>query len=195
MTDLTSESLPRPQTNPFRWWMIAVFVVVVALMALVAFQMQRNGPLAAGPVGQGEVAPEFTLTTFEKTQWAGQSFSLADLRGKVVVVNFWASWCIPCEQEAAELENASRHYAGQEVLFLGVDYVDTETEALGYLQRFDITYPNGPDLKTAISHAFRIKGVPETYFIDQNGVLAYVKIGPFNSQAEIQNVVDDLLQK
>jgi cytochrome c biogenesis protein CcmG/thiol:disulfide interchange protein DsbE len=113
----------------------------------------------------------------------------------VVVLNFWASWCAPCSQEAAELEEAWRNYQmGDEVIFLGVDYTDTEPEALSYLAKFNITYPNGPDLRTRISQMFRITGVPETYFIDQEGKLAYVKKGPFASLAEIQAVVDGLLQ-
>ena len=112
----------------------------------------------------------------------------------MVVINFWASWCKPCEEEAAELEAVWRaNQANGNVIFLGVDYTDTEPEARGYLTKFDISYPNGPDLGTRISQMFRIKGVPETYFIDENGVLKYIQIGPFASSAEIQRVIDQLL--
>jgi cytochrome c biogenesis protein CcmG/thiol:disulfide interchange protein DsbE len=112
----------------------------------------------------------------------------------VVVLNFWASWCKPCEQEAAELEQAWQKYepTGQ-VLFLGADYVDTEPEARIYLQKFGITYPTGPDLATRISQMFRIQGVPETYFIDRDGVLQYVMIGPFSSVDQITAQIDKLL--
>jgi cytochrome c biogenesis protein CcmG/thiol:disulfide interchange protein DsbE len=151
--------------------------------------MRRNGPLAAGPVGAGEMAPPFEITTFD-----GQTLKLADLRGQVVVVNFWASWCIPCEQEAAELENTWRRYKDKGVVFIGVDYVDTETAAKAFMQRFDITYPNGPDLGTRISQAYRIKGVPETYVVDKTGRLAFVKIGP-TTQAELMSVIEPLLNK
>ena len=143
-----------------------------------------------GPVTVGETVPDFTLTTFE-----GEQISLADLKGKVVVLNFWASWCKPCEEEAAELETAWRIYLpGGEVIFLGVDYVDTETEAMVYLEKFDVTYPNGPDLRTQISQAFRIRGVPETYIIGKDGKLAAFKISPFLSLAEIQGMIDPLLE-
>jgi cytochrome c biogenesis protein CcmG/thiol:disulfide interchange protein DsbE len=101
------------------------------------------------------------------------------------VVNFWASWCKPCEGEAADLETAYQMYRDQGVVFLGVDYVDTEPEARGYLEQFEISYPNGPDLGTRISQAFRIRGVPETYVIGPDGRLAAVKIGPYNSLDEI----------
>lgn len=190
---LSETAAPPAAQGGFRWWMGAAMVALLVLLGAVALQMRQNGPLAAGPVGQGEVAPNFTLMAFEKTQWGGQTFEVAALRGQVVVVNFWASWCKPCEQEAAELENSWRHYKDQGVMFLGVDYVDTETEAMGYLTRFDITYPNGPDLQTKISAAYRIKGVPETYFIDKNGVLAFVKIGPI-TQEELSSVLESLLK-
>lgn len=198
MTDLAPSASSTPTTPPRSRTRSIVFgvvlVLLLGLLALVALQMLRNGPLAAGPVGKGEVAPDFTLTAFANTPWAGKTFTLSELRGQVVVINFWASWCKPCEQEAADLENTWRHYQDHGVLFIGVDYVDTETEAMGYLRRFDITYPNGPDLATRASQAYRIKGVPETYFVDKNGVLAYVQIGP-TTQGEMMRVIEPLLTK
>lgn len=166
---------------------LAAWIAIFALLALLAFGLLRN---QEGPVTIGETAPDFTLTTFE-----GEQISLEDLKGKVVVLNFWASWCKPCEEEAAELETAWRIYQpGGEVVFLGVDYVDTETQAMVYLEKFDVTYPNGPDLRTQISQAFRIRGVPETYIIDKDGKLAAFKISPFLSLAEIQGMIDPLLE-
>jgi cytochrome c biogenesis protein CcmG/thiol:disulfide interchange protein DsbE len=81
-----------------------------------------------------------------------------------------------------------------DVLFLGVDYVDTEREALKYLERFGITYPNGPDLRTDIYRAFRARGVPETFFIDQQGRIAYVQIGPFETLEQITTIIDAILE-
>ena len=95
---------------------------------------------------------------------------------------------------SADLEAAWRYYQpGGDVVFLGVDYVDTEPEARGYLNKFDITYPNGPDLGTRISQAYRMRGVPETYIISPSGILAVQKIGPFASLAEIKAAIDPLL--
>jgi cytochrome c biogenesis protein CcmG/thiol:disulfide interchange protein DsbE len=137
----------------------------------------------------GQSVPNFTLTTFDN-----QTVNLADQAGKVVLLNFWASWCIPCEDEAAELEAAWRFYQPRgDVVFLGVDYVDTEPEARAYLSKFNISYTNGPDLRTRISQAFRIKGVPETYVIDRQGKLSSAQIGPFSSLEQIKAIIDPLL--
>lgn len=170
-----------------RWWQVAVFAVVLVLLALVAWQMSRNGPLAAAQVGAGEKAPDFALQTFN-----GKAVNLSDLHGKVVLVNFWASWCIPCSQEAPDLENTWRQYQDRGVVFVGVDYVDTETEARTYLTHFDVTYPNGADLGTRISQAYRIRGVPETYIIDQKGMLRATFIGP-TTQDQLKAKIDPLL--
>jgi cytochrome c biogenesis protein CcmG/thiol:disulfide interchange protein DsbE len=156
---------------------------LAALLALVGFGLYRT---QAGPVSSGP-APEFTLTTFD-----GETIALADLKGQVIVVNFWASWCKPCEEEAATLESGWQRYRDQGVSFLGVDYVDTEPEARTYLERFAITYANGPDLGTRISQAYRIRGVPETYFIDRQGAIARVKIGPIE-MSELQSILEPLV--
>ncbi|MDP2994236.1 MAG: TlpA disulfide reductase family protein, partial [Anaerolineales bacterium] len=107
--------------------------------------------------------------------------TLSDLRGQVVIINFWASWCPPCREEAAYLEQTWRKYKDQGVVFIGVDYVDTEKAALAYIAEFDITYLNGPDVGTRIAQAYNIKGVPETYYVDRNGTLRGVHIGPLTS--------------
>lgn len=181
-----AEQTKSPQGG-LRWGRVLAWTALLALLGFLAMGLVRT---QRGPVAPGEKAPDFTLTTFDD-----QQITYADLAGKVVVINFWASWCKPCEQEAADLETAWRTYSqrGEDVIFLGVDYVDTEPEALAYLAKFSITYPNGPDLGTRISQAYRTQGVPETYIIDRQGTLAYVKKGPFLSLAEIQAAIDPLL--
>lgn len=169
---------------------IAAFVGLGLLLLLMGLGLRRAQERGI-PKAIGSEMPDFSLTTFD-----GQTYRLADLRGKVVLVNFWASWCKPCEQEAADMEQAWRLYQpGGEVVFLGVDWTDTEPKALGYLEKFGITYPNGPDLGTRISQAYRTTGVPETYILDKMGRLAFFKLSPFTSLAEIQAAIDPLLEK
>jgi cytochrome c biogenesis protein CcmG/thiol:disulfide interchange protein DsbE len=172
--EMQLEAQNRPQWGRIFAWIGLGLLLLILFLGLLRAQ--------EGPVAVGKRAPDFTLTSFD-----GQEYRLSDLRGKVVVLNFWASWCKPCEQEAADLEAAWRYYQGQGdgVVFLGVAYTDTEKNALEYLEKFDITYPNGPDLGTRISQAYRITGVPETYIIDRDGVLAYARLSPFLSLDEI----------
>lgn len=169
------------------WVYIVTFTVLIGFMALIGKQMINT---SSGPIAIGQKVPDITLITFD-----GDVITNEDLAGKVVVLNFWASWCKPCEQEAAELEQAWQMYkdSGQ-VIFLGVDWTDTEPEARAYLEKFNISYPNGPDLRTRLGDLFRITGVPETYFINPDGELAYVQKGPFISLRDIQAVLDPMIR-
>jgi len=175
------------------WAQIIVWIVLLGLLAIVSLSLSRAQQGSAKP---GEVIPTFNLTFFDGYRYQDQKqISLADLRGKVVLINFWASWCIPCEEEAAELEAAWKYYQPSgKVVFLGIDYVDTETQALAFLKQYGITYPNGPDLQTRISPIFRITGVPETYVVDQSGKLVLSRISPFETEEQIRQIIDPLIK-
>ncbi len=188
------DEAPAPRRGAPVWAQVIVWVGLLSLLVVVAFGLKLA---QQGSVQTGDTISTFNLKLFDRYGYQGKSeVSLADFKGQVVVINFWASWCIPCEQEAAELESAWKFYQPTgKVIFLGVDYVDTEPQALGYLNKFGITYPNGPDLQTRISQMFRISGVPETYILDQNGKLVQSQIGPFTSEAQIHAMIDPLLTK
>ena len=179
MTSGKTKGLPGPVV-------LVAFTVLIGFLGLIAWGLNRA---QQGPISVGQKVPSFEFTTFD-----GAMINTADYRDKVMLVNFWASWCKPCEQEAVDLQKAWEYYQpGGEVLFIGLDYVDTEPEALKFLERYQITYPNGPDLRTQVSQMFRIRGVPETYVINRNSELVFVKKGPFLSLREIQTVIDQAL--
>ena len=179
------EAVPQAPPGPRRWkaGIIVTFAVMLAILGLLAWGLKKS---QAGPRDSGK-APDFTLTGYD-----GRTVTLSQLRGQVVIINFWASWCLPCREEAAYLEQTWRKYKDRGVVFIGVDYVDTEKEARAYIKEFDITYINGPDLGTQISQSFNIKGVPETYYVDKRGVLRGVNIGPLKSP-QLDQKIDELL--
>ena len=190
---MTNNTIPTPSRRSVPLWVqIIIWGVFVGLLVIVAVTLNRS---QQGTVEPGDRLNNFTMTMFTGYELNSQSqASLSSLKGKVVMVNFWASWCKPCEQEAADLRSAWQYYKEDgRVVFIGMDYVDTEPEARAYLEKFDISYPNGPDLGTKVSQLFRIKGVPETYFIDQTGVLRYVQVGPFSSVDQIKSIIDPML--
>ncbi len=173
-----------------RWIQVAIFALVIAVVVFFAFGLRVRGESqpSSGP------APDFTVKTFD-----GQSVHLADLRGKVVVVNFWASWCIPCRDEAPFLQKTWEQYKDRGVVFLGIDWVDPEPDARAYIKQYNLTYLNAPDLGTTIGPLYRIKGVPETYLIGKDGNIYANSLGPigpntgFMTDVEFDQKLDTLL--
>jgi cytochrome c biogenesis protein CcmG, thiol:disulfide interchange protein DsbE len=193
MTDQIPTMLPEEPSadNTPRKASAGTVIVIALLAAFLVFLWFGLKRTYSGPVQVGQNIKDFTLQTFD-----GQTYSTEKLKGKVLFINFWASWCTPCESESAILQQAWEKYQpGGEVIFMGVDYVDTEPEALASMKKYSITYPNGPDLRTSISQQFRISGVPETYIVDQTGKVISIQIGPYGSVEEISAVIDPLLQK
>jgi len=162
---------------------VLVVVIVLALVALFGVSLANT---QAGQLQSGAV-PDFTMTQFD-----GKAYTLSSLRGKVVVVNIWASWCEPCKDEAPQLEAVWKSYKDKGVHFFGADYVDTDRPAVEFLKTFNITYPNGPDLESKIYRLFRARGVPETYVINQRGEIAKTYIGPVK-ESELRSILDNLL--
>lgn len=169
-------------------WTIIILLSLAAVFAVIGVRLFQND----GGMVQLDQAPEsFILKTY-----SGEEIGTADLVGKVVLINFWASWCDPCEEEALLLEEAWQQIGREgsaDVVFLGVAYNDAEPASRAFLEGYGITYPNGPDLRGEISGIFNVKGVPETFILDQRGRLQYVKYGPFLTSNEIVQAVEQIL--
>lgn len=160
------------------WVIVGLVIVFLALGLIQAFSSQPTEGRAA----------DFTLTTFD-----GETYTLSELRGQVVVINFWASWCAPCAEEADDLERAWQAYRDQGVMFLGIAYVDSEAKSLEYISRYGITYPNGPDLRTQISDLYNIRGVPETFIVNADGEITFFAMAPLTYAqlaAEIEKALE-----
>ena len=157
-------------------------VAVAALLGLLVWKVatRDSGGAAArlaASNGAPVAAPQFTLPRI--TGIAGSkpgSISLASLRGKVVVLNFWASWCIPCKKEAPRLQAAYERYATQGVVVLGVDAQDFTGDARRFANRYKLTYPIVHDGSGKTLTPYGVTGFPETFFIDRKGMLVGARI-------------------
>ncbi len=170
-------------------FLIVGFIILLGLVAVMAVNLGRVESTDL----LGNSAPDFTLPLFQEL-FEEEDIALADLRGQVVVVNFWASWCVECYKEAELLEQAWQDYKAKDVMFIGVDHLDTDKEGLAYMAQYGITYPSGPDIGDKISQNYGITGVPETFFIDKDGNIAHVQIGPI-SRVELYALLDKLVAK
>ncbi len=161
---------------------MAVGLVLLALLTY-GLLSSRDG----GRPKRGELAPGFTLGLLD-----GSELTLADLRGQIVVLNFWASWCSPCRREAPALQNVWETYKDQGVVFVGVTYQDAKDASLAFISEYGITYPNGVDEKGRISRDYGVVAVPETYIIDREGRLTWFQIGEVREEALVEVLTGQL---
>jgi cytochrome c biogenesis protein CcmG/thiol:disulfide interchange protein DsbE len=162
------EAQPAPATRQRGWMKYVVLVAALAFMALLAYGLMTAGD---DRVEAGK-APDFTLTSFD-----GDTYRLSDMEGQVVVLNFWATWCVSCKDEATELEAAWRDFKDDGVMFIGVDYLDQKPLNLEWIENYDITYPNGDDIQGRIYNAYGVQGLPETFVINRNGEITEAFVG------------------
>ena len=166
--------------------LIAVVAVVAVLSGLFLYGLFRGPPNRDVPSNLiGKAAPQFTLPLYQRYQKAyGDTFSLAAHKGTPMVINFWASWCNPCFEEAPLLEQFYQQYRSKGVLFVGVQTQDRDKYDAGrqFIDRFGYTFPVGMDNDSSIGVEYALFGVPETYFVDRTGTVVYKQVGPVTPQ-------------
>ena len=165
--------------------MVGVGVPMLALIALLAWATVRSQGNPGGlgvndEFGQVDVK-EQAARNFSLELVDGETLELYDLRGKVVLLDFWASWCGPCQQEAPILVEVYGEFQRSEVEFVGIDIWDGSQDALNHLERYGVPYPNGIDSEGIIAIDYGVKGIPEKIFIDQQGVVVRKFVGPINA--------------
>ncbi len=153
---------------------LALSVACAALVVVLAKGFGRD-PHQVPFMLRGQPAPSFTLKTLQ----TGEVVSLEKLRGKPVVLNFWSTWCGPCRVEHPVLDWAFRQY-GSQAHFLGSIFEDTEENARAYIARAGSPYPQLVDPKSQMAVDYGVAGVPETYFIDAEGIIRDKFVGPLS---------------
>lgn len=162
--------------------------LVLGLFGVLVWRLAENR--GAELLEAGDAAPEFTLPRLD----GEGELRLSGLRGKVVVLNFWASWCKPCEEEAPVLEQTWTRYRRDGLVVVGAGWKDIRSDARRFAREYGITYPlvdDGEDL----TRAYGITGVPETFVIDRRGRIVGVVVGGLNAREEWRRRYDDLVQR
>ena len=178
-------------SRPRLWAVLGLAVVVLAVGLLLTFGLSHRDALATSPLVQRK-APDFTLPRLDGGK--DSKVRLADLRGKVVVVNFWASWCTECHTEQAALNRTWARFRDAGVVMVGVDFEDAPGDAREYVATSGVSYPTVVDTTSATALAYGLRGVPETFVVGPRGRIVDRVIGPV-SYPDLARRITGLLAK
>ncbi|CAB4907776.1 unannotated protein [freshwater metagenome] len=170
--------MSRRSTVPVLLSVMALALLVVLGYALLRPNGGSTGASLDAKVERGQIVPAADAERSMRSLTGGPSRSLADFRGKIVVLNFWASWCRPCEAEAPLLERAHRQLqrtgAGT---VLGVTYNDLPDSSRGFVRKYGLSYPSLLDPGTAFAQQYGVRALPETFFLDREGRIRAIARG------------------
>ena len=178
--------------------LVVAIVPVIGVVGLMVWALAQTGGNPGAPginnvFGEVEVdpapAPPLSLRLL-----TGEALTLADLEGKVVMVDFWSSWCPPCIEEAPVLAATYPLYADRGVEFIGVAIWDDDSEVSRYIERFSVTYPNAIDAQGKVAINYGVRGIPEKYFIDRDGTLVKKFVGPVTTE-QLRAIIDEMLSE
>ena len=166
---------------------LAVGVPLLIFVIVLIIGMLQSGRDSGRP-GVNDTLGEVDVTTdvhsdFQITTLDGQELRLSDLRGSIVMVDFWSSWCPPCRAEALVLAEAYERWSEIGVEFVGISIWDNEEDVIDFIKSHNITYPNGIDNDGSIAVEFGVKGIPEKFFVNPKGEIVRKVNGPNTSQS------------
>ena len=171
----------------FRYLVIAATLPLI-LLALLGIVFLVRAPTSS-PATQGSVAPDFALADLD-----GNPIRLSELRGRPVVVNFWASWCGPCVEEFPLLRDAAQRHADDGLVVIGVVFQDRSSAARNFMARNGGTWQAAMDPDERVANAYGILGPPETFFIDRDGIIEARQIGQFSAgslEIKLAAIIDE----
>jgi peroxiredoxin len=206
----------RPFIGPFTMFQTVAVLVAVAFtgLVLVFINTPLSNPATPGlptpgsgfvPVGDpveglriGDIAPELTGTTadgrqIQLTELDGNPITLAALRGRPVWINFWASWCPPCQEETPVLRDAFAAHEAEGLALVAISVQETTVaDVRAYVERYSLRYTVGFDATSAIFHTYRAFGLPTQLFLDRDGVIRHIVLGPV-TRAQVESILAPLL--
>jgi len=167
-----------------RWLIVFPLILILGSSWLWWSRPQAPATAAAPKPGPGvdRMAPEIVLPTLD-----GGTFVLSEQRGKPVVLNFWASWCMPCQRELPALQSAAEHF-GDQVVFVGVDQGETAEAVQKQVDQLGLTFAIPMDGSGDVGYQYNVKGLPTTFFIDANGMIRSLWMGEMNSVTLAENI-------
>ncbi len=189
---MTESNIP---SRKRRWEIIMLVSLTAGILWTIASRVPSavGAPLSSSPSPrEGFLSPDFTLDTLD-----GSKVTLSDLRGSIVVVNFWATWCPPCRAETPALEKSFEQYRDAGVVVLGVNLTDQDSvsEVNSFVREFKLTYPILLDRDGSVGTFYQVRGLPTTFFINREGIIRTVVVGGPMSETFIRSKIEALLKE
>jgi len=162
-------------------------LILLSILALVLL-LAGCSPTPTQGIKVGNLAPDFQLHDLD-----GKAVSLSDLQGKPVLINFWATWCPPCRAEMPYLQQIYEEWSVKGLALSTINIGESSSQVEEFLQSYELSFPVLLDTKQDVSQEYNIRGIPTTFFIDKDGVIQDIKVGSFQSKAEIESNLSKII--